>query len=513
MSDPNFSYADDSMPPVKRGLIRLVEAATGQRKLRRLYLANRRDGVAGEGFFAAAVRSLAIDVRYDPAALAAVPATGPVVVVANHPYGVLDGIVVSWLVQKVRPDFLVLTNAVLLRAPEIADYVLPVDFAPTEEATRTNVASRAAARRHLDGGGCVVVFPAGAISTAPDRLGRHRAIDGPWQPFTAQLIQRARATVVPIRFEGQNSRLFQIASHLSPVLRLSLIFHEVRSRIGTVLPVAVGRPIPFAALPPCPDRQGLADHLKAVTYGLSSAHPMPGPGRHRAERPLGALARRVSSGERAVAHRLAEGGRSAPAAIGRHALVGQPQALGRDARLPEDVDRHPAARVPIAPDAQPAGRQPRDDVLADPHRAVLVEGPVVAEGREVHLQRLGLDEPPVRRIVDDEVGEVGLRRDRAERGELGRGEAARSVRGRACRGVGSARGPVGPPRARRAGGRAGRAMWGVRTKAGLPGGDGRGDKPPVAGGIPGSPSGRRRSAASRRACRPAHALRPEHGTI
>ncbi len=319
MSEPNFSYADDTMPPVKRGLIRLVEAATGQRHLRRLYLAHRRDAVRGESFFAAAVRSLAIDVRYDSAALKGIPAVGAVVVVANHPYGVLDGIVISWLIQQVRSDFLVLTNAVLLRAPELASYVLPVDFAGTEEASRTNVASRAAARQHLDAGGCVVVFPAGGISTAPDRLGRRRAIDGPWQPFTAQLIQRARATVVPICFEGQNSRLFQIASHLSPALRLSLIFHEVRSRIGTAMLVAIGEPIAFDKLPPIKDRQRLSDHLKALTYGLATAfpalavlHATPIRRDRRLAKPLGALKRRVGKGRIAVAKTMAKSLRRQP---------------------------------------------------------------------------------------------------------------------------------------------------------------------------------------------------------
>ena len=307
MSEPNFSYADDTMPPMKRGLIRLVEAATGQRRLRRLYLANRRHGVEGENFFAAAVRSLAVDVQFDVAALQNIPKAGPVVVVANHPYGVLDGIVISWLIHQVRSDFLVLTNAVLLRAPELAGFVLPVDFSETDAAMCTNLASRSAARRHLDQGGCVVVFPAGAISTAPDRLGRQRAIDGPWQPFTAQLIQRSRATVVPICFEGQNSRLFQIASHVSPMLRLSLIFHEVRSRIGTAMPVAIGEPRAFADLPPIKDRQAMADHLRALTYGLASsfstlagAPTLNSPKHLRVSGPIGALKRRVGTTRRAV---------------------------------------------------------------------------------------------------------------------------------------------------------------------------------------------------------------------
>ena len=183
-----------------------------------------------------------------PHALAAVPKTGPVVFVANHPYGVLDGIVMSWLVSKARPDFLVLTHIVLTRAPEAASSILPIDFSGAEGAEQTNLASRAAARAHLAKGGAIVVFPAGAISTAPDKFGLKPAVDGRWQPFVSQLIQRSQATVVPIWFGGQNSRLFQIASHVSLTLRLSLIFHEVKTRIGTALPVAIGAPIPFASL-------------------------------------------------------------------------------------------------------------------------------------------------------------------------------------------------------------------------------------------------------------------------
>ena len=135
---------------------------------------------------------------------------------------------------------------------------------------QTNLTSRAAARAPLDRGGAVVVFPAGGVSTAPDRLGRHPAVDARWQPFVGQLIQRSRATVVPIWFGGQNSRLFQIASHVSQTLRLSLIFHEVKSRIGAMLPVVVGAPIPFEALAAFKDRQALADHLRDITYGLST---------------------------------------------------------------------------------------------------------------------------------------------------------------------------------------------------------------------------------------------------
>ena len=283
-----FSYATASDPPIQRALIRLVEKATGQPKLKRMYVQNQRFPREGETFWQAAVRSLELDVRYDPHALAAVPKTGPVVFVANHPYGVLDGIVMSWLVSKARPDFLVLTHIVLTRAPEAASSILPIDFSGAEGAEQTNLASRAAARAHLAKGGAVVVFPAGAISTAPDKFGLKPAVDGRWQPFVSQLIQRSKATVVPIWFGGQNSRLFQIASHVSLTLRLSLIFHEVKTRIGTALPVAIGAPIPFASLASVKDRQALADELRARVYALARLAP---PTADKPRRTIGKLLR------------------------------------------------------------------------------------------------------------------------------------------------------------------------------------------------------------------------------
>ena len=124
------------------------------------------------------MRTLALDVRYDARALARMPKTGPVVVVANHPYGVLDGIVISWLVEKVRSDFVVLTNAALMRAPEVRDFILPIDFSGTRgSAADQSCQSRAAARAQLERGGVVVVFPGRrgfdrARSARPQACGR-----------------------------------------------------------------------------------------------------------------------------------------------------------------------------------------------------------------------------------------------------------------------------------------------------------------------------------------------------
>jgi putative hemolysin len=272
MSDVRFSYAEPAFPLVKRALIRAIERVTGQPRLKRLYLEYRHKAIAEESFFSAAIRLLNLDIRFDAAKLAGIPTSGPCIVVANHPYGVLDGLAIGWLMEKARQDFLILTHALLLNAPEVRPYLLPVDFSGSDAALQTNLETRAIARRHLDQGGCIVLFPAGGISTAPDRLGRHRAVDAPWQPFTAQLVQRSGATVVPIFFGGQNSRLFQIASHLHQALRLSLIFKEVHDRIGTMLPIAIGDPISPQTLSGI-GRRDLAADLMARTYALAERLP------------------------------------------------------------------------------------------------------------------------------------------------------------------------------------------------------------------------------------------------
>ena len=274
MTEPNFSYSDDTQPLLTRKTIQLIEKATGQPRLHRLYTDNRNFPVPGESFWQAAVRKLELVPTFNANDLANIPATGPVVVIANHPYGVLDGLVICWLIEKVRKDFLVLTHSVLLRAPEARANLLAVDFTGTEDALKNNLETRDAARKHLAAGGCVVVFPAGAVSTAPDRFGRRKAIDWPWQPFTAQLIQRAKATVVPVFFGGQNSRLFQIASHISPTLRLSLIFKEVHDRIGSRLPLVIGEPVSPEAVARYPDRKALLDDLRDRTYALEARLPV-----------------------------------------------------------------------------------------------------------------------------------------------------------------------------------------------------------------------------------------------
>jgi putative hemolysin len=264
---PKLSYAEYFEHPMKRRMVRAIERLSGQGALQALYEHYRREP-AGEPFFAAAVRLLRLDVQFDPVRLAQIPQTGPLVVVANHPFGVLDGLLIAWLVSLRRTDFKILTNAVLDGTPEAREWILPIDFSGTREAQRINIATRSESLSRLSQGGCIVVFPAGGVSTSPRPLAR-LAVDDTWKPFTSKLITHSKASVTPIYFEGQNSRLFQWASHISIELRLALVFREVKRRIGTALPVHIGETLSPDALQAAGRRKDLMTFLRRQTYGMA----------------------------------------------------------------------------------------------------------------------------------------------------------------------------------------------------------------------------------------------------
>lgn len=273
-----FSYSSSAETRLKRLLVVAVERLTGQPMLRRLYFENQRNPRPDETFWEAAIRMLRLDLQVPIDGRGSIPEDGPVVFVANHPFGVVDGIVISHLVSKLRPNFKVLTNSVLNQAPEVQPHILPVDFAETKEALRTNLDTRKRSVEVLNQGGGLVVFPGGTVSTA---FGKPfgKAIDPTWRPFTARVIQQAQATVVPIYFEGQNSRLFQIASNVSQTLRLSLLFKEVRNKMGKPIRVRIGEAIPYDALSHISDRTQLISYLREETYRLGQ---MAAPGYFRA---------------------------------------------------------------------------------------------------------------------------------------------------------------------------------------------------------------------------------------
>lgn len=261
------SYSVPTDPLGKRTLIRVIEMLTGQPKLQRLYdhyLATRNDG---DVFWHSAVEYLRLNVEFDKSQLAGIPPEGPLIVLANHPFGVLDGIAIGHILSLVRQDFKLIAHAALGRAQVFRPYLIPIEFDGDSSALRSNVQSKRKAIEHLGQGGSLIIFPAGRVSTAQKTFGR--ATDDPWKMFPGRLVELSGAPVVPVYFAGQNGRLFHFVSKFSGTLREALIFREVAKRIGGHIEARIGEIISPEELGAFDDRRMLLDFIRKRIYDMS----------------------------------------------------------------------------------------------------------------------------------------------------------------------------------------------------------------------------------------------------
>jgi putative hemolysin len=266
VAQPIFSFADAEMGPISNTVIRSIERFSGQPKIRQLYFDYVDENRPYARFWADALQRLniTIDLRRDAGAI--IPSSGPTLVVANHPYGVIDGLVLCALMAEVRSDYKIITHRVLRQAPPTMDKILPIDFDETEAALATNIETRQRAAEYLRSGGAVIIFPAGAISLAPKLVGE--AYDKEWKPFAAKLAMQPDTVTVPFLFDGQNSLLFQAARKVSLTLAYSLMFREICKLMGTTVSLTMRRPIEVSELKQVGNRMAVTQHLRDRTYGV-----------------------------------------------------------------------------------------------------------------------------------------------------------------------------------------------------------------------------------------------------
>jgi len=266
----NLSYANTFTNPWKANTIRVMELITG--KLHLLYLIRKfeRGGVQfGQGFWGDALKTMGIELQTPIEQIQNIPKTGPVVIVANHPHGLVDGMVLAELIGRVRTDYKILTRSLLTGVNAIDQFMIPVPFPHEEDALQKNLEMRRAAMEHLSDDGVVVLFPSGVVATSETMFGP--AIEAEWNPFTAKMIQRSGATVVPIFFQGQNSRAYQIANQLSPTLRQGLLIYEVRHALYKPQAPIVGEPFAKEEIKRWSSNpRGFVAWLREQTVGLKS---------------------------------------------------------------------------------------------------------------------------------------------------------------------------------------------------------------------------------------------------
>ncbi len=275
-----------------------LDGLLGLASLRRRYRAI--SGVEGREFLDLALRQLGVSWRTEPSELVRVPARGPVVVVANHPFGGVEGMLLARLLTDVRPDVKVLGNYLLSRIPELRELFIPVDPFGGPGAASRNVAGLRRAVEFLGAGGMLAVFPAGEVASLD--LRRRTIDDPPWSETVARLARRAGASVVPVFFSGANGPFFQLAGLIHSRLRTALLPRQLLKRRARSLRVVVGRPLPAAALMGGTDAELIAalqgrTRLLALRGDIAAAPPVAARGgRHVAPpRPSDELATEIAA--------------------------------------------------------------------------------------------------------------------------------------------------------------------------------------------------------------------------
>ncbi|PSR11570.1 MAG: glycerol acyltransferase [Bacteroidetes bacterium] len=261
-----FSYARPEDPWLQRVIIRAAERLTGSRQLQKIYDYLHRNNPDPYSIWGETLERLHIQMDYDERQLEKVPKTGPVIFIANHPFGLVDGAMFLHLATRVRPDFFLLINEVLAHEPVLEGHLLPVDFRPGPAAKATNLATRQKTRARLQAGEALVIFPSGGVATAFRWSGPVE--EWPWRTFICPQIHSTQCTVVPIFFHGQNSWLFHLVSKINMNLRLGLLIHEALNKRGQTIQAVIGDPIPYAEMAPYKNRQALIGFLQARTMAL-----------------------------------------------------------------------------------------------------------------------------------------------------------------------------------------------------------------------------------------------------
>lgn len=263
-----FTYSHSGQSWLRRHLIRTVEKASGSEQFNQLYCDWVASGAVGNPF-EVAVQLLRFQIALGGTPLAKVPKDGGLLLVANHPFGIADGLALGWLASQLRSEVRILTHSLLCAAPEFRPFLLPVDFRETPDARKRTAMSRRAAVDLLEKDGALIIFPGGSVATSNRPFSRPAA-ELPWHPFISRLATQRDTSILPVFLRGQNSLLFQLASHVSYTLRVAMLFNETRRRIGGEMSMTIGEPLESTELAVLP-RSEIADTLRTVCLNIGAA--------------------------------------------------------------------------------------------------------------------------------------------------------------------------------------------------------------------------------------------------
>jgi putative hemolysin len=261
------------------------------------------------------LKALNIEYALTEQELGRIPANGPLVVMANHPFGGVEGIILTEILLQIRPDVRILGNYLLARIPALKSHIIPVDPFNGRQGARSNARGLKAALQWVAGGGALLTFPAGEVSHLCLRSGC--VTDAPWSPHVAGIITKAKAKALPVYIHGRNSVLFNMMGTIHPRLRTMLLPREVINKQASLIELTMGSPVGWRTLADFNSSQKAADFLRLSTYLLKHRND-----RRNKKRPLTiARLRRVKAHKPIIAP------------VPRSRLLDEIQALGAADRL------------------------------------------------------------------------------------------------------------------------------------------------------------------------------------
>lgn len=249
---------------LNKAVVKLAQSMLGINKINHLYA--EASALEGVEFAQAILDQLGVVVESDAARLDFIPKTGPFVLVANHPHGALDGLLLMVLVARIRPDVKFLGNFLLTKIDTLNEFFLPVD--PFDAKNGRNISGVRRAVEHLKGGSPLVVFPAGEVSTYQKRFSKVE--DKHWSKSIVKLILQSCVPVVPTYIDGRNSLIFHLLGKIHPMLRTVRLPLELTNKKGQSVSVALGSPVSARMLKDIGSVDMVSDFLRANVYCLRS---------------------------------------------------------------------------------------------------------------------------------------------------------------------------------------------------------------------------------------------------
>lgn len=243
----------------------IAEWATGLSKLEQFY-AQRPAGCDTQAFIRFTLEVLGIDYDVSHGTKGGIPASGATVIVANHPLGCVEGVILAELLLTIRQDVKILANQYLKTVPELDELFIGVDVFAGHSAQKANLKALRQAHQHLANNGLILLFPAGEVSQLVDSKAQ-RLEDKEWSRSVSSLIRKSGATTVPVFINGQNSKRFYLAGKVHPLLRTLMLGRELLNKSTQTIKIAIGSAIQYREVKGLTDVQ-MTNYLRLNTYLL-----------------------------------------------------------------------------------------------------------------------------------------------------------------------------------------------------------------------------------------------------